>query len=136
MGLIIQIVYKLDYGEIKEVFNKGFSWVKEAFKKLTTNPTFFKKTNTINTTSPKEDKMGSWCFYDIPNENVIFLEDDYQQPTDEELARNVIKMPLEQAKLIRHAKGLPMPSPPVNVIVYDDEGNVTYDSTKPEEEDE
>ena len=70
----------------------------------------------------------SWCFYDIPNENIIFLEEDTQMPTEEELSRSVIKMPLEQAALIRRAKGLPMPCPPVDVQVIDKDGNITYDS--------
>ena len=63
--------------------------------------------------------MGTWVFYDIPNETILFLDDIHQQPTDEELARNIIKMPIEQAALIRRAKNLPMPSPPVKVVVGD-----------------
>ena len=73
----------------------------------------------------------SWVFYDIPNENVIYLDDIHQQPTDEELARNVIKMPIEQAALIRRAKNLPMPSPPppggvrVEGSIYEDAEETT-----------
>lgn len=57
-----------------------------------------------------------WCLYDIANEHVIYCENDYM-PTAEQLKNNIIKMPSAQAKTIRSAKNLPMPSPPVNVHV-------------------
>ena len=65
-------------------------------------------------------KVSSWVFYDIPNEIVMYLDDIQQQPTEEESARNIIKMPIEQAQMIRRAKNLPMPSPPVKVVVMED----------------
>lgn len=56
-----------------------------------------------------------WCLYDIPNEHVMYCDTDYEV-TDEQHRNNVIKMPVGQAKRIRHAKGLPMPCPPVEVV--------------------
>ena len=75
-----------------------------------------------------DNAVGRWVFYDIPNENVILLEDPYQQPTEEEMKKNIIKMPYEQAKMIRHAKDLPMPffAPPV--VVVDKEGKIVHES--------
>ena len=55
-----------------------------------------------------------WVLYDIPNEHIMFCELDYM-PTAEQCRANVIKMPYEQAELIRRAKHLPMPMPPVPV---------------------
>ena len=60
-----------------------------------------------------------WCLYDIPNEHVVYCKDGHI-PTIEELKNNVIKMPTVQAKMIRSAKNLPMPSPPVKVKVSED----------------
>ena len=54
--------------------------------------------------------------YDIPNERILFCEID-DAPTQEELRANIIKMSYAQAEQIRRAKGLPMPSPPVDVEV-------------------
>lgn len=62
--------------------------------------------------------IGRWVIYDINNEMIIFC-DTYDFPTEDELRRNFIKMPWEQAELIRHAKGLPMPCPPVKVVWED-----------------
>lgn len=68
----------------------------------------------------KVKKMGKWVFYDIPNELIMYLNNPMEQPTIEELARNVIKMPVEQAFIIRQAKNLPMPVPPVDTIIFDE----------------
>lgn len=57
-----------------------------------------------------------WVFYDIPNETIMFCEID-DVPTQEELRANIIKMPYAQAEMIRRAKNLPMPMPPVDVEV-------------------
>ena len=54
--------------------------------------------------------------YDIPNENIYFIDLEYQ-PTDEDCQKNIIMMPRAQAERIRKAKGLPMPCPPVDVVV-------------------
>lgn len=60
--------------------------------------------------------LGSWCLYDIPNENVIYCDENYY-PNEDEMKANIIRMPVVQAHAIRRAKGLPMPSPPVKVVV-------------------
>ena len=57
-----------------------------------------------------------WVMYDIPKENIMFC-DVGDVPTQEELRANIIKMTYAQAEQIRRAKGLPMPSPPVDVEV-------------------
>lgn len=62
-----------------------------------------------------------WCIYDIPNELVIWCRND-QYPTDEEIKRNVFKMPTAQVAMIRKTKGLPMPCPPVDVVVWREAG--------------
>ena len=56
-----------------------------------------------------------WCFYDFENENVVYCDTD-EEVTDEQMKRNFIKIPVAQARMIRHAKGLPMLSPPVEVV--------------------
>ena len=60
---------------------------------------------------PKIWPMPAWCFYDVPNERIIYCDDE-DMPTDEEIKNNWIKMPTGQAARIRKVKGLPMPSPP------------------------
>ena len=60
--------------------------------------------------------MGAWCLYDIPNEHVMYCDEDYY-PSDEEIKANIIKMPIAQAHMIRKTKGLPMPAPPVDVVI-------------------
>ena len=70
-----------------------------------------------------------WCLYDVLNEMVLWLNDEENdEPTDEQLRRNVFKMPTAQVKKIRHAKGLPMPCPPVDVVWVDlKDAEVKYD---------
>ena len=62
-----------------------------------------------------------WVMYDIPNENVMYCDLEYM-PTDEDCQNNIIKMPYAQAERIRHAKNMPMPSPPVEVVNMMDKG--------------
>ena len=54
--------------------------------------------------------------YDIPNENILFFDEENDELTDEDLRNNKILMTWEKAKVIRKAKGLPMPCPPVEVV--------------------
>ena len=60
--------------------------------------------------------MGNWVLYDINKEYVMFCDLDYM-PSDEQCRANIIKMPYEQAAMIRRAKNLPTPMPPVEVEV-------------------
>ncbi len=60
--------------------------------------------------------MENWCMYDISNERIMYCEPD-DMPTDEEIKANIIKISVGQAEMIRRVKGLPMPSPPVEVVV-------------------
>lgn len=72
--------------------------------------------------------LGPWCIYDFDNENVMYCEEDYY-PTEEEMRNNLVRLPVYQAHAIRRAKGLPMPSPPVSVVVSKDiHGNVARGS--------
>ena len=59
-----------------------------------------------------------WVLYDIPNENVMYMDDE-TEVSDEMLRNNIICMPYHQAERIRKAKNLPMPCPPVDVVVSD-----------------
>ena len=57
-----------------------------------------------------------YVVYDIPNENILLD----QILIDKDLRRNKIRMTWEQAESIRRAKGLPMPSPPVEVEIVNE----------------
>ena len=50
--------------------------------------------------------------YDFDNELILFFNETKDELTDEDLRNNKILLTWEKAKVIRHAKGLPMPSPP------------------------
>lgn len=53
--------------------------------------------------------------YDIPNERILFLDETTPEVSAEDMRRNVVVMLYADAKKVRAAKGLPMPSPPVDV---------------------
>ena len=55
--------------------------------------------------------------YDIPNERILEFNEETDELTDEDLRENKILMTWEKAKVIRKAKNLPMPCPPVKVVV-------------------
>ena len=64
---------------------------------------------------PKKEFVIQFVVYDIPNENVSFVDKTSELLTEQELRENKILMPAWQAAAIRKAKGLPMPCPPVEV---------------------
>ena len=56
-----------------------------------------------------------WCLYDFDKEHVYYCDEEFM-PTEQMMKTNIVKMPAGQAAAIRKAKGLPMPSPPVEVV--------------------
>lgn len=60
-----------------------------------------------------------FCVYDIPNEAVYWCEPGHRL-TDDELRANIMILPTIIVRQVRHAKGLPMPMPPVDVSVQSD----------------
>ena len=53
-----------------------------------------------------------YVLYDIPNESITFC-DKSTIPTETQSKANVIKMTYAQAEMIRRAKKLDMPIPPI-----------------------
>lgn len=69
----------------------------------------------------KSTIYGPWCLYDIPNEHVMYCDENFY-PDEDMMKANIIRMPIYQAHLIRRTKGLPMPAPPVKVRVHEGYG--------------